>query len=227
MIARDLISDTVPCVKTSDAAGRVINWMSEFKVRQLPVVNNEALLGLVTEDDLLDVEDTPDVDDMPVGNVRLSLPETTYVFEDNHLYEVLKIASTLKVDLLPVLRARDNSYLGVITTNDLIEHAGNLLAVQEPGGIIVLEVTQNSYSLSEIGRLCEANDAKVLSLAARNVPGDQGRLHISIKLNIRELSRIIATFERHEYTIVHVIFDSEQLDDYRERYENLLRYLDI
>jgi acetoin utilization protein AcuB len=227
MIARDLISDTVPCVKTSDTAGRVINWMSEFKVRQLPVVNNEALLGLVTEDDLLDSEDDVDADEMPVGNIRLSLPEGTYVYEDHHLYEVLKVASTMKVDLLPVLKSRDNTYLGVITTNDLIEHAGDLLAVREPGGIIVLEVAQNSYSLSEIGRLVESNDAKVLSLAARTLPGDSSRLHISLKLNIRELSRLIATFERHEYTIAHVIFDSEQLDDYRERYENLLRYLDI
>ena len=223
MIARDLIADTVPCVKTSDEAGRVLTWMAEFKVRQLPVVNNEALLGMVTEDDLLDVEG----DDVPIGNIRLSLPETTYVFEDNHLYEVLKVASTMKLDLLPVLRARDNTYLGVITSSALIEYAGDLLAVREPGGIIVLEMLQNSYSLSEIGRICESNDAKVLSLAARTIPNDPSRLNISIKLNIRELSRLIATFERFEYTISHVIFDAEQLEDYRERYENLLRYLDI
>ncbi|MEM0997487.1 MAG: CBS domain-containing protein [Bacteroidota bacterium] len=223
MIARDLIADSVPCVKTSDDSGRILNWMAEFKVRQLPVVNNEELLGLVTEDDLLDLED----DETPVGAVRLSLPETTYAFEDNHLYEVLKIASTMHLDLLPVLRSRDNTYLGVITSKDLIEYAGDLLAVREPGGIIVLEMQQNSYSLVEIGRICESNDAKVLSLAARTLPNDPSILNVSLKLNIRELSRLIATFERFEYTISHVIFDSEQLADYRERYENLLRYLDV
>ena len=44
---------------------------------------------------------------------------------------------------------------------------------------------------------------------------------------MRELSRIIATFERFEYEISTVVFDAEQIEDYRERYENLLRYLDI
>ncbi|HHG84638.1 MAG TPA: CBS domain-containing protein [Bacteroidetes bacterium] len=223
MIARDLISDSVPSIKTSDFAGRVLAWLSEFKVRQLPVVNNEELLGLVTEDDLLDTDN----DDTPIGNVRLSLPETTYVFEDNHLYEVLRVASAMKLDLIPVLKSRDNTYLGVITSQDLIRFSGEILGVKEPGGIIVLEVSQIDYTLSEIGRICESNDARVLSLTVTTKVSDPSRLFISLKLNIRELSRVVATFERFEYTIAQVIFDSEQLNDYREHYENLLRYLDL
>lgn len=223
MIARDLISDTVPSVKTSDAADRVLGWLAEFKVRQLPVVNNEELLGLVTEDDLLDT----DSEDTPIGNVRLSLPDTTYVFEDNHLYEVMRMASTMKLDLVPVLKSRDNTFLGVITSQDLIEFAGDVMGVKEPGGIIVLEMAHNNYSLSEIGRICESNEAKVLSLAVTAKPSNPEVLYVSIKLNIRELSRVIATFERFEYTIAQVIFDSEQLNDYQEHYENLLRYLEL
>ena len=223
MIARDFISDTVPSVKTSDKAGRVLEWMGEFKVRQLPVINHEQLLGMVTEDDLLDCES----DDTPIGAVRLSLPETTFVYEDNHIYEVLKVSSSLKLDVLPVLNARDNHYLGVITNTDLIEFVGDILSVKEPGGIIVLQVPYNSYSLSEIGRICESNEAKVLSLTVRSRPQDPTRLLISLKLNIRELSRVISTFERFEYEISMVVFDAEQLDDYRERYENLLRYLNL
>ena len=110
---------------------------------------------------------------------------------------------------------------------DLLEFVGSVLGVQEPGGIIVLRVPQNSYSLSEIGRLCENNDAKVLSLTATTLPSDPTHLYVSIKLNIRELSRVIATFERFEYEISQVIFDTEQLNDFRERYENLLRYLNV
>jgi hypothetical protein len=41
------------------------------------------------------------------------------------------------------------------------------------------------------------------------------------------LSRVISTFERFEYEIALVVFDAEQLDDYRDRYENLLRYLNL
>ena len=72
----------------------------------------------------------------------------------------------------------------------------------------------------------ESNDAKVLSLTVTNSP-NPSRLYISVKLNIREMSRVIATFERFDYTIHNVVFDSEQLDDYKERYENLLRFLNL
>lgn len=196
--------------------------MNEFKVNQLPVVNNEELLGLITEDDLLEIDD----ENNPIGNVRLSLPEKTYVYEDSHIYDVVRVASLLKLDVLPVLKTRGSTYLGVITKNDIVENLAGMLNVQEPGGIIILEVTHNSYHLSEIARLCESNDAKVLSLTVSNSP-NPSRLYVSVKLNIREMSRVIATFERFEYTIHSVVFDSEQLDDYKERYENLIRFLNL
>jgi len=222
MIARDLISDTVPSLKTSDSVRRVLDWMNEFKVSQLPVVNNEELLGLVSEDDLLDLDD----EEAAIGGIRLSLPEKTHVFEDSHIYDVIKVASLLRLDMVPVLKTRDNAYLGVITKSDMVESVSNLLNATEPGGIIELEVPQNSYHLSEIARLCESNDAKVLSLTVANSPVPS-KLLISVKLNIREMSRVIATFERFEYVIHNVVFDSEQLDDYRERYENLIRFLNL
>lgn len=196
--------------------------MAEFKVEQLPVVNNEELLGMISEEDLLDTEE----DDTPVGNIRLRLPEKTYVYEDAHVYDVIRMASLLNLDILPVLKARDNTFLGVVTKNDILEAVGALMGTNEPGGIIVLEVSQNSYHLSEIARICESNDAKILSLTVTNSPGS-GNLLVTLKLNIREMSRVIATFERFEYTIHNVVFDAEQLDDYRENYENLLRYLDL
>ncbi len=222
MIARNLISDTVPSLKTSDTAKRVMDWMNEFKVNQLPVVNNEELLGLITEEDLLEISD----EDNPIGNVRLSLPEKTHVYEDAHIYDVIRVASMFHLDVLPVLKTRDNTFLGVITKDDIVESMAKMLNVLEPGGIIILEVSHNSYHLSEIARLCESNDAKVLSLTVANAP-NPNHLYVSVKLNIREMSRVIATFERFDYTIHNVVFDSEQLDDYKERYENLIRFLNL
>lgn len=222
LLAKELITDTVPSIKTSDGATRVLEWMNEFKVSQLPVVNHEQLLGIITEDDLLD----SGVEDLPIGAIRLSLPEQTYVYEDSHFYDVLKMASIMRLDVVPVLSARDHTFVGTITKADLVKRAAEYLNVEEPGGVMVLHIGSNNYSLSEIGRICESNDAKVMSLSVSN-SSDPGKLYVTLKLNIRELSRVISTFERFEYEIALVVFDSEQLNDYRERYENLLRYLNL
>lgn len=222
MLAIDLISDSIPSIKTSDPARKVLDWMNEFKVAQLPVVNNEELLGIVQEEDLLETENAEN----PIGNVMLSLPENTLVYDESHFFDALRLMADHKLDIIPVISARDGHYCGILTKTDVLEHAGKFLNVNESGGLIVLEVASNSYALSEIARLCEGEDAKILSLGVTPT-ADYGAVRVTIKLNVRELSRIIATFQRFEYKIVQVVFDAEQLDDYRENYENFLRYLEI
>jgi acetoin utilization protein AcuB len=57
MIAVDLIADAIPPVHTSDTIQKVLDRMVEFRVRHLPIVNEEQFLGLVAEDDLVSETD--------------------------------------------------------------------------------------------------------------------------------------------------------------------------
>jgi CBS domain-containing protein len=223
MFARNLISDSIPPVKPTDDLESVLLWMNEFKVAHLPVVQNEQLLGIISEDDLLemDVEDG----DRTVSDVALSIPADACVPEEGHVYEALKIMSDYKLHVLPVVDEH-RTYLGLLTRGDMLNHLAEVTGAREPGGIVVLEVQYNSYVPSQIAKICESNDAKILSLTLSSSP-DHGTLYVTVKLNIRELSRLLSTFERFEYKINRVVFDSEQLMDFREDYENLLRYLNI
>lgn len=222
MFARQFITDSIPPVRPKDEIKTVLDWMSEFKITHLPVVDGDQLLGIVSENELLETTSAQ----VTIGELNLGLNEKVYVYEDNHVFDVMRLMLENRTDIAPVLSARDNSYLGLINRESLLNAASTLLNAHEPGGVIVLEVPHNSYSLSEIGRICENNEAKVLSLTVS--PGPQPHLlNVTLKLNLRDVSRVLATFERFDYTIAHVIFDSDQLDDYRERYENLIRYLNL
>ena len=219
MIARKLISDSVPSVKTSDTAERVLAWMAEFKVSQLPIVNVEGYLGLIREDDLFEVSDQHH----PIGDVDLAIPPEIFVYEDSHIYEVLKLMSEFKLDIMPVLDYQ-KIFLGVVTQRDILNFLAEAMGAKEQGGIIVLEMQQNGYSLSEIGRICESSDARVLSMTMSNGPGP-GLILITLKLNIRDMSRVVAAFERFKYQIYTVVFDAEKIEEFRENYEALLRFL--
>lgn len=221
MLARDLINDSIPPVKTSDGASAVLDWMGEFKVNHLPIVNHESLLGIVSENDLLELDNL----EMPVGNMDLIVPRDAYVHENGHIFDVLRVMAQHRLDMVPVIDD-ENNYCGLVTRGDLVNALSEILGAKEPGGIIVLELQVNNYALGEIGRICESNDAKVLSLTTSMSP-DGSHLYVTLKLNIRELSRLISTFERFNYKIVTVVFDTEQLDDVRSNYENLLKYLSI
>ena len=221
MLARDIIADSIPPVKTSDPAALVLDWMGEFKVAHLPIVNHENLLGIVSEDDLLELEDLS----LPVGNMQLMIPAEAFVMENSHFFEAAKLMALYKLDILPVVDEQKR-YSGLITKSDLVSRLTTLVGAGEPGGIIELEVPINNYMVSEIGRICESNDAKIISLTT-SFSADHSILQVTIKLNIRELSRVVSSFQRFNYTIRGVMFDAEQIDDVRSNYENLLRYLSI
>ena len=220
MIVNALISDTVPSVKPSDLGTRALDWMGEFKLSQLPIVDGRNYVGIVTEDDLLDASDL----DQPVGQLHLNPWESTYIYQGNHIYDAIEIMNKFKLEVLPVLD-EEGHFLGVVTIRDLLQYLGHLFAVHEPGGILVLEIPQNSYVPSEIGRIAESADAKVLSLYLSQ--DEQRNLLATLKLNIEDLSRVVAAFERFKYKVVRTYHKAAHRDDLQRNYEALLKYLDI
>ena len=221
MFAKELISDRVPSVKSTDTAGLALDWMGEFKLHQLPIVDHGAYKGMITENDILDASDLSD----RIGDIKYSGWDSAYIHEDQHPYDAIEIMSNLKLEVLPVLD-EENLYMGVVTLRDLIAFLGNLLALHEPGGIVVLRIPGNGYVLSEIGRIAESADAKVLSLYLSNDTSINEYL-LTLKLNVQDLSRVVAAFERFRYEVVRTYHRGEQVDDYRQNLDALLRYLDI
>ncbi len=221
MIVAQLISDRIPPVKPTDTAGKALAWMSQFGIRHLPVVDNGKLLGMIGEDDLLVASD-PEV---TIEKSGIALLTGSQVRMDHHIYEALKVMSLQKLDAISVIDY-DETYQGLVVSRDIVAFLAEALSVHEPGGVIILKISHNSYQLSEIARICESNGAKVLSLTLNNAP-DPSSMFVTLKLNLRELTRLISTFERFDYEIASVIFDTDGLDEYRENYEALLRYLRV
>ena len=157
MFAKDLTDDTILPVKTSDTGALALTMMDEYKVSHLPIVNNTDFLGLITEDDIY----TNNHFDDPLGIHILSM-NRPFVNENQHVFEVIKIFAELELTLLPVVDAKEN-YLGVISKRKLIEEFSEITAVKSPGAILVLEISVNDYSLSEIAQIVESNDTKILS----------------------------------------------------------------
>ncbi|MGQ1888911.1 CBS domain-containing protein [Thermophagus sp. OGC60D27] len=221
MLAKDLISEIVPALKTSDTGADALNWMEVFRVSHLPIVNNKVFLGLISDADIYDLNAV----DEPLGNHKLSLI-VPYVFEHQHIYEVIEIAARLKLTIVPVL-SEEQEYMGVITQNDLLIRFSELIAAQTPGGIIEIEVGPRDYALSEISRIVEDSNAKILSLYVSQKQGDE-QLKITIKLNRVDISSVENAFVRYGYNIRSTYVGEPRVDDTtRRNFESLMKYLSI
>lgn len=219
MLAKELISDEISPLITSDTGMMALSMMEEYKVRHLPIVNSETLLGLISEDDILDMSDP----EAAIGSFKLSV-QTPSVTENQFIYDVFKELSRQRLTLMPVVDL-SNRYLGCINLLDIVGSISNFTAVNQPGGIIMLKVNQYDYSLSQIAQIVESNDAKILSLYVVNDKSNT-ELEVTIKINRMDINSIIQTFERYNYSITNTIFENEQ-DEFDNRYESFMKYLSI
>ena len=221
MIASTLISDTIPPVKSTDSAWQALAWMSELKISQLPLVDDQQFKSIITEDDILDAADLM----MPIKDIMNTHYEQAYAYSNSFIYDVISTLVNYKLEIVPVLN-EENKYIGLITLRDIIGQLGNLFSIHDSGGVVILEIPKNSYMLSEIGRIVESENARVLSLYLSPAPSQQA-IYVTLKLNVEDLSRVLASFERFNYSVVKTYYKVEQLQDLQKNLDALMNYLDI
>lgn len=221
MVAKEMTSEVIPALRTSDTGLTALNWMDIFKVTHLPIVNDKEFLGLISENDIYDLN----MPEEPLGNHYLSLLRP-YVMENQHVFEIMELASRLKLSLVPVLDHRKN-YLGVISITDLLHYFADLSALKNPGGIVVIELNSNDYSFSQIAQIVEGNDAKILGAYITSNPNSV-KMELTLKLNVTDLTSIKQTFYRYNYTVLGSYMKHDDEEDLLEdRLNNLLKFLNI
>lgn len=222
MTAEELINHMIPPLKVTDDAHKAIVWMEEFRCNYLPVVNDGILLGFISEEIILEANDI----ETDLRGFELVGKDCT-VGLDSHFYDIIKTAANHKLQMVCVVDV-DGKYVGVITVQDIMASFAQTAAVQMPGGILVLSMDLIDYSLAEICRYVEENNAKVISSIMIEDPMDKGKIKITLKINQLDLSRIVATLERFNYRVIGRYQEMGKTNSgEQERLDLLLKYLDI
>jgi hypothetical protein len=89
-----------------------------------------------------------------------------------------------------------------------------------------LSISPLQYSLAEMSRLVETNNAQIVQLNSY-FDETNGSMVITIKLNKEEASSIIATFQRYDYQVLHYFGSSPLNNDIEDHYLHLMNYLDV
>jgi CBS domain-containing protein len=180
-------------------------------------VENGKLLGLISEDALMDLESLQgDSAGLPLLRAQ--------ALKDAHILDVLKVAGEHRLSIVPVVDA-ENNYLGSIRLEDLLEKTSEMQGANQRGGIVVLEMWDKDYSMQQISRIIEENNAKILSTTVS--PGEGGKIEVNIKINQPDMNAILSSFERFGYFIKASFQELAYTEDLRKRYDELMRILNI
>lgn len=218
MMASAFIDPSIVPLKISDSVAVAIDFFKEFSVRQLPVVQDNICIGILSLDEIED-----ELEDIPV----LDFINLSYSFAStyDHIYEVMRAISEQSVTLFPIID-ENNNYLGCITLASLFKNYVNCAAFSQPGSIVVLEMDKKNYSLAEIARIVESENKVILSsLLSSNAESD--RLEITLKLNSAQIQNLLSTFERFGYNIKATFDEEDVKDTLKNRYESLMTYLNV
>ena len=219
MVAKELISQTLLPIQTSDSGDEALSMMQVYHVRHLPIVNFEKLLGVISEEDIL-IHDTKEA----IGTYRLSFLRP-YCYENEHLFEVMTKKGKMQLTIIPVID-RDENYLGIITMENLLHYFATHFSFSDPGSILVLEMSRGNYSLAEVARITESEDITILSSFVNNMP-DTSLMYVTLKLNRQDINALKSTFERFGYQISASFSEVEYHDGLKERYDLLMSYLNV
>jgi predicted transcriptional regulator len=221
LLAAKLISNVIPFVKSDENGQKVLNTMDVYRVSHLPIVDGKRYLGLISDKFIYDLNLLNEPISKEAGKLN-----TTHVHEDRHIFEVATLMYKLKLSVIPVLSS-SHDYLGAISLYDLARRFARYFSLQEPGGVITLEVNLQDYSMTQISQIVESNDTKILSFFLNPLAGTN-RLEIILKLDKEDLSPVIQTFMRYDYNVKGIFLDDSMLTDlYEERYQQFMKYMSI
>ncbi|WP_209330936.1 cbs domain containing protein [Lunatimonas salinarum] len=221
MQAYEFINNLIPPLKLTDRVGKALAWMEEIRTDVLPVVHEGHFMGLVTDEMIYEINDP----NLTIQEMDL-ISTGGFVQMDRHIYEVLRVSSEHHANMIAVLD-KDQVYQGVVTVEDAITAFTDSISIQSQGGVLILSMFMTDYSLYDIARIVESENAKILSSFISSDPLDDSKIKVTLKLDQTELRHIKATMERFGYKVIDHYQEEIGLSSEQDRLGNLLRFLDI
>lgn len=218
MIAKEIISTNFKLASISNTVDEGLEIMDQNKTRHLPLLKSKAFLTIIDEDTLRSANPGTILSEFTKLGVR------TFVRSNDHMLEAAKKMHHEQLTLIPVLD-EDDTFLGVITSEKLFNTVVSTYDLHSEGSLLIIEIPQQDYHLSELIRILELESVHIFSvLVSRQM---YTNFEITLKTDLRDINSIIQTLERYSYKVKAYYEDTNSSHQLKDRYESLMSYLNV
>ncbi|TXC78908.1 CBS domain-containing protein [Luteibaculum oceani] len=219
MLASLIVNPDILELYPNDTVEEALKAMERYLVRHLPVVDKGTLLGVVGKEQLL-----KEPADKKIDKLKGHLVEARLLAQ-MHFFECYKLFSKTDLSVVPIVDP-DGVFIGVVTRSDLTKYMAENTGINEAGAIVVLTMPPKDYSLHHLAQMVEGNDAHILH--AYCCPKEaKNELEVTLKLNTTRIGGVLQTFHRYGYTVLATFDKNNDTDYLNDRYEALLKYLNM
>jgi acetoin utilization protein AcuB len=222
MLVQEAVSQDIRPLRAIDTAQEALAAMARYGLSALPVVDQttKKFIGVVSRA-------SAEKDHLAVSSV-LALREEQLVVAgpDQNLFDVVRLMEKHNLVILPVIDA-DRNYLGVVERSELNERIVRLMNFTEYGSLITIHFEERDFTLSKPVRIIEAEGGLILGMSVESPKSRHPFYVVSIKLNLTDPGRIMASLKRHDYIVDQHSSDDQEDRRYEQRADELMHYLNI
>lgn len=214
-----LIDENISPLFFKDDGDKGILIMQDHCIRHLPVIQEDkTFVGIVSEDILMDGHYQFGDE---VGHFVMSSPELKCK-PNTHWMEIVNFMEDHQLTIAPLVD-ENGIYNGLVTFESILRFLSKANFITEEGSILIVETNRFSFSILELGKIIETNDSKLLYLDT-DLKGEEN-MWITLKIKTMNLSSIIETLERYNFVIINSYQETVSIDNLKDRYDALMKYL--
>ena len=219
MIVENYISNHIIPLKIDDSFDFSLKLMEEGKISYFPVLDGNIYCGLISDLSLYELENLEEkISD------KKDLLKDIFIYNTQTIFEASNVILDNNLDILPVVDV-NKRYLGVLTIATILKVYTMYTAANEQGDVLQLTINYNDLYISEISKIIEGEDAKIINLFVIPIK-ETTQFRVIIKLNKMGLCRVVKSLERYGYNVEY--FTKIPIEDeMNKNYELLMKYLSI
>ncbi len=185
---------------------KVKNLLQKHDIDQVPVVDNNKLVGIITDRDIRENSASPastfsthelnyllseiKAESIMTKKVFTASPGTT-------IEEAAKIINEKRVNSLPVVV--DNEPVGIITTCDLLNVLLEFVGMDITSSRVQLTLSDNMGEIAKIARIVNDIGLTIMSIVSTMKKGDPSKRTAVIRVNTDNIKELCAAFKKAGY----------------------------
>ena len=185
-------------VKKNQTIQECMDLMKEHSIRHLPVVEDQKLIGLVTESNLRQVYFASLIEELSIEDVMIRNPIT--VTPDTEIENAAKIIHYNKIGSLPVVEG-DDQVVGIVTVTDVVAAFIELMGVLKSSSRIDVILGDDPEAFERVSGLIRSRGGEIISVGISGHRLKKKRIHF-FRLKKCNIGNIAKALEKESFEVV-------------------------
>ena len=209
LLVKDSMTREVVALPPQSTAGEALALCRERRIRHLPVLEGDRLIGIVSDRDLRSA--TPALGDHAraeaLGRIlvhEVMAREVATAHPDDPIEEAANAMRERKIGCLPVIE--DDALVGIVTSSDVMEALVYLMGAHEPGNRLEVVMPDRPGTLAGVAGIFGELGINIVSVVAGprgSLPGSSqpGRVAV-FRADTIDLREAVDILERAGYAVL-------------------------